>query len=79
MSDHVFEMSGMDLVNNEIDYPELQARGKGKNWGFNNIFEFLLCDDWSIVTMSDMNSIIDKIEAAISLEWHMVRGLEYNT
>ena len=28
--------------------------------------------------MSDMNSIIDKIESAISLEWHIVRGLEYS-
>lgn len=25
-----------------------------------------------------MNSIIDKIESAISLEWHIVRGLEYS-
>jgi hypothetical protein len=25
-----------------------------------------------------MNSIIDKIEASISIEWHLVRGLNYN-
>jgi len=25
VSDHVFELSGMDLVNNEIDYPEFQG------------------------------------------------------
>lgn len=76
VADHIFELKGLDLVNPDVDYPELKGKGKDK-LQFNNLFEFLIHDEWYICTVSDMNSIIDKIESAISIEWHMVRGLDY--
>ena len=74
--DYVFDLSYKDLVKkndfkgNCTEIPLKTNNGKG----FSNMFEFLFFDQWNIVSWSDMGGIIDKLESAVSVEWHMVRG-----
>jgi len=75
VADHIFELSGLELANPDHNYTEIPPKFRGK--GFPNLFEFIINEQWFIVTVSDMNGIIDKIEASISIEWHQVRGLNY--
>lgn len=76
--DGIFEMEPIQLANPDHGFQEIpQLTPKGK--GYRNVFEFLMWEQWSIVTHSDMMAVMDKIEAAISIEWHMHRGLKYTT
>jgi len=71
VADYIFELPGIELANPGHKFDEIPPKTpKGK--GFNNLFEFLMNEQWFIVTVSDMNGIIDKIEAAICVEWHQV-------
>jgi hypothetical protein len=77
IADFVFELEAYDLYTPDHDFSEIPPKGQDGR-GFNNLFEFLLNDQWHIITVSDMNGIIDKIEASICVEWHQVRGLQYS-
>lgn len=70
----MFELEAFELYNPDHMFSEIPPKGDDDR-GFNNLFEFLMNDQWHIITVSDMNGIIDKIEAAICVEWHQVRGL----
>ena len=78
VDDHVFEMEPEELMSKgPEEYPDIPAK-KGQK-GFDNLIEFLLFPQWELITASDMNNIIDKIESSISIEWHIYRGLQISS
>ena len=74
--DKIFELDPLELANPDHKFDEIPKPTK-RGKGFRNLFEFLMNEQWGIVSYSDMLGIMDKIESSISIEWHMCRGLNY--
>ena len=75
--DKIFELNPLDLASPDHKFDEI-PRPSNRGKGYRNLFEFLMSEQWGIVSYSDMLAIMDKIESAISIEWHMCRGLNYS-
>lgn len=78
VADHVFDLPHQALMSPDHGYPEIPPKKESSGKGFANVFEFLMAEQWNIVTVSEMRLLMDKLESSISLEWHLLRGLEPN-